>query len=90
MDLLVENLRRFHHHHMASIGKNLQFRTFDSTLKELGIFYRCELVVIATEDKRREINLLNFLHDVKLVTGQKIAIKDFRSTLQHIRDAFSN
>jgi hypothetical protein len=68
---------------MAGIGKNLQFRTFDPTMKELGILYRGELVIISTEDKRGENDLLDLINEIEPVTGHKVAIENFGSTLHH-------
>ena len=68
-NLLIEGLRRFHHYHMAGIGKDFQFRTSDSILKELRIFYRRELVIIPTEDKRGKKDFFYLFHEVEPITG---------------------
>ncbi len=83
-------MRRLHHHHMASVGKDFQFRTFDSTLKELGILYRRELVIIPAEDKRAKKDFLYLIHEVEPVTGQKIAIENLWQTLPHPENALLN
>jgi len=83
-------LRRLHHHHMASVGKDFQLRTFDSTLKELGILYRRELVIIPAEDKRAKKDFLYLIHEVEPVTGQKIAIENLWQTLPHPENALLN
>src|SRR4030065_200225 len=69
-DFLIKGLRSLHHHHMAGIGKNLQFRTLDSMVKKFGILYGRELVILPTKDKRGKINLLQLFHHVKLITRQ--------------------
>jgi len=86
-DLLIESLRGFHHHHMAGIGKNLQFRTLDSMVKKLGILYGRKLVILSTEDKRGKINLLKLFYHVKLITCQEVAMEDIGPTSHHIGNA---
>jgi len=72
---------------MAGIRKDLQFRASDSTVKELGILYRRELVIIPAEDKRAKKDFLYLIHEVELVTGQKIAIENLWQTLPHPENA---
>jgi hypothetical protein len=75
---------------MAGIGKNLQFRTFDPTMKELGILYRGELVIISAEDKRGKTDFLYLIHEVEPVTGKKVAEENLCSTLQHHENTLPN
>jgi hypothetical protein len=75
---------------MAGVGKDFQFRTFNSTLKELGILYRRELVILSTEDKRGKINPLNIFHDIESVTGQEVSIDYLCPTLPHTGNALLN
>src|SRR4030066_1858100 len=86
-DFLIKGLRSLHHHHMAGIGKNLQFRTLDSMVKKFGILYGRELVIISTKDKRGKMNFFNFFHNIKSITRCEVAVKDFWPTLQHIGNA---
>ena len=72
---------------MAGIGKDFHLRTLDSTLKGLGILYRSELVILSTEDERREDDFLYFTHEVESITGYEVSVEHFRPTLQHISDA---
>ncbi len=72
---------------MASIRKNLHLRAFDSTAKKFGILHRSELVILSAQDERGEANFLNLIHQVEPITGEEIAVEDFRPASEHISDA---
>ena len=65
---------------MAGIGKNLQFRTFDPTVKELGILYRRQFILVPAEDKGGKIDFLHLIHEVESITGQEVTIENLGST----------
>jgi len=75
---------------MAGIGKDFQFRTSDSILKELRIFYGGELVIIPTEDKRGKKDFFYLFHEVEPITGQKVAVEDLRLTSNHPENPIPN
>ena len=68
-DLLIKSLGRFHHHHMAGIGEDFQLRAFDPAMEEFGIKDGRERIILSADDKCRKINLLDFVHHIKSVTG---------------------
>ncbi len=53
-------------------------------MEESGIKYGRERILLSAEDKRGEINLLDFLHHIKSVTSREVAMEDFWPTFQHL------
>jgi hypothetical protein len=72
---------------VTSIRKNLQFRTFDSAVKESGILHRRELVLIPTEDQCGKSDFFYLIHHVEQITGQEVSVEDLRSASHHLFDA---
>ena len=68
---------------MTSLWKDLHLRPFDSIMKELGILYRSELVILSAHDERGEDNFLYLVHQVEPITGQEIAVEDLGSASKH-------
>ncbi len=85
-NLLVEGLGGFHHHHMAGLGKNLHLRALHPALKKLRILYRSELVVLSTQDERREDDASDLIHQVEPIAGQEIAVEDIGPGPEHLSD----
>jgi len=72
---------------MAGSGKDLHLRAFDPTVKEIGKLYRSELVILSTQDERREDDFLYLIHQVEPIAGQEVAVENFRPRTEHFRDA---
>ncbi len=72
---------------MAGLGKNLHLRTFDSTVKEFGKLCRSELVILSTQDERRNGDFLYLIHEVEPIAGHEVAVENFRPRTEHFSDA---
>ncbi len=75
---------------MASLGKDFHPRPFDSIVKELGILYRSELVILSAHNERGEGNFLYLVHQVESVTSEKIAVEDSGPASEHLSDSLFN